>query len=774
MSLASTARETAQVRVTRKFLEVVETACTTPEPRIRTMPELPEFHLEEEEEPAPGGAAAQPSFEEKHFEPDREMEFVLRVTKTFLDIVEAARPAPQPRVCTMPALPEFHFEEEEEPAPGHAVAEPSFEEKHFEPDDDQKLGVRVKRTFLEVIPDVVDDSHQRSSTMPILPSLGLEFEEESEEEESFGAFVSHAASEPMPILPSLGSHTASEPMLCPSLGLEFEEESEEEESFGAFVGHAASEPIPRSTPIFHPNLAEPVVGATVPQRADTYPGPFPLHMVEQHNNGRCFPCIFFSLKGNGCRKGDDCTHCHVCRPHEIRRRRNRIAAEMKAARQHMVSLSAGFHVFPSFQPTRSQLLLPPDPWTAFITKKLHWYFLSRVQSLLEPLATNAKGRAMPVAAVFHDGSRFVLFDKFDKFEQWEALDSVITGLPLIKALEIQLPRLCSLPLETQVELFADESMRFDIGEVNFFPYKVSRMLGLKNAAASSFAEAFATMVGYAPVVKAEQLLDLEHVVGPMSDSSSDSDTEPARWYQRMLRPALALSALGAMMLLAGGGMQYMRGDLHATQEKTGMYKNDWTAPKESDISGFDPRSINSINALTGGKGHAPAFSTNPLAPPEDLLDGNRCADDEELLGKLCYKKCSLLTDGKAPIRLSAFSCGKSRGFADFFAAKVGTLVPCEGYDVSGDEAGNGCPHKAGTCLVNEEFSLGKCYKRCEDLTVGQYPHRTSADTCCKTKNFLECIDPSNSHFSFGFNVGGGKGAESKSHSPNTKYTELGH
>mmetsp|Transcript_24208 Transcript_24208/g.49673 ORF Transcript_24208/g.49673 Transcript_24208/m.49673 type:complete len:283 (+) Transcript_24208:97-945(+) len=282
------------------------------------------------------------------------------------------------------------------------------------------------------------------------------------------------------------------------------------------------------------------------------------------------------------------------------------------------------------------------------------------------------------------------------------------------------------------------------------------------------------MVGYAPVVKAEQLLDLERVVGPMSDSSSDSDTESTRWYQRMLRPALAISAVGAMMLLAGGGMQYMRGDLRATQEKTGMYNDDWTAPKESDISGFDPRSINSINQLTGGKGHAPAFSTNPLAPPEDLLDGNRCADDEELLGKLCYKKCSLLTDGKAPIRLSAFSCGKSRGFADFFAAKVGTLVPCEGYDVSGDEAGNGCPHKAGTCLVNEEFSLGKCYKRCEDLTVGQYPHRTSADTCCKTKNFLECIDPSNSHFSFGFNVGGGKGDESKSHSPNTKYTELGH
>ena len=31
-----------------------------------------------------------------------------------------------------------------------------------------------------------------------------------------------------------------------------------------------------------------------------------------------------------------------------------------------------------------------------------------------------------------------------------------------------------------------------------------------------------------------------------------------------------------------------------------------------------------------------------------------------------------------------------------------------GYDVSGDDAGHGCPHKVGTCLVNEEFSLGKC------------------------------------------------------------------
>ena len=41
------------------------------------------------------------------------------------------------------------------------------------------------------------------------------------------------------------------------------------------------------------------------------------------------------------------------------------------------------------------------------------------------------------------------------------------------------------------------------------------------------------------------------------------------------------------------------------------------------------------------------FSAHPLARPEDLLDGNVCADDEELLGDLCYKKCSLLTHGEA-------------------------------------------------------------------------------------------------------------------------------
>eukprot|EP00913_Durusdinium_trenchii_P004907 g4554.t1 len=157
------------------------------------------------------------------------------------------------------------------------------------------------------------------------------------------------------------------------------------------------------------------------------------------------------------------------------------------------------------------------------------------------------------------------------------------------------------------------------------------------------------------------------------------------------------------------------------------------------------------------------------------LQVDRLVDlEEELLGDLCYKKCSLLTNGEAPVRLSAFSCGKSRGFQDFFKSKVGLLVPCEGYDVSGDDAGHGCPHKVGTCLVNEEFSLGKCYKRCDQLTDGQFPYRTSADTCCKSKDLIECIEPYRSKFSTAFNVGGGQGSFAKSHSPDAKFTELSH
>ena len=51
-----------------------------------------------------------------------------------------------------------------------------------------------------------------------------------------------------------------------------------------------------------------------------------------HRNGTCVPCLFYTRKKDGCRKGDACTHCHFCSPSEARRRRNRQCLERKRDR----------------------------------------------------------------------------------------------------------------------------------------------------------------------------------------------------------------------------------------------------------------------------------------------------------------------------------------------------------------------------------------------------------------------------------------------------------
>jgi len=114
-----------------------------------------------------------------------------------------------------------------------------------------------------------------------------------------------------------------------------------------------------------------------------------------------------------------------------------------------------------------------------------------------------------------NGTKFILFGQYDRLEEWEVLPLVQKGVPLLKAMEVQLPRICSLPLETQVELFGGSTMKhgpdcwmatwlfamlrdglgFSVQgypqlnvvpsccdhtlghatyEINFFPYKVSR------------------------------------------------------------------------------------------------------------------------------------------------------------------------------------------------------------------------------------------------------------------------------------------------------------
>lgn len=185
--------------------------------------------------------------------------------------------------------------------------------------------------------------------------------------------------------------------------------------------------------------------------------------------------------------------------------------------------------------------------------------------------------------------------------------------------------------------------------------------------------------------------------------------------------------------------------------------------------------INSVNDLTGGrKGvKVSAASSNPMAPDENLANGNVCCDDEEKFEGLCYKKCSILTNGEYDTRLSGFQCGKGAGFSDFFKSmSKGFPIPCTGFDVAGDECGKGCPHQKGACLVTEELYLGKCYKKCSDLTAKGFPYRTSPATCCKDENFLECISPTESKFSPDFSVGGGVTSKDQVvHSPEVELTE---
>mmetsp|Transcript_103514 Transcript_103514/g.144189 ORF Transcript_103514/g.144189 Transcript_103514/m.144189 type:complete len:122 (+) Transcript_103514:78-443(+) len=52
-------------------------------------------------------------------------------------------------------------------------------------------------------------------------------------------------------------------------------------------------------------------------------GPSRLELHQLHLRGECRPCLFFSRKADGCRKGNGCDHCHLCTAAEVKKRVNR-------------------------------------------------------------------------------------------------------------------------------------------------------------------------------------------------------------------------------------------------------------------------------------------------------------------------------------------------------------------------------------------------------------------------------------------------------------------
>eukprot|EP00429_Kryptoperidinium_foliaceum_P012256 CAMPEP_0176040720 /NCGR_PEP_ID=MMETSP0120_2-20121206/20194_1 /TAXON_ID=160619 /ORGANISM="Kryptoperidinium foliaceum, Strain CCMP 1326" /LENGTH=453 /DNA_ID=CAMNT_0017374121 /DNA_START=37 /DNA_END=1398 /DNA_ORIENTATION=- len=190
-----------------------------------------------------------------------------------------------------------------------------------------------------------------------------------------------------------------------------------------------------------------------------------------------------------------------------------------------------------------------------------------------------------------------------------------------------------------------------------------------------------------------------------------------------------------------------------------------------DANSKQPRTPAKAQAQASAQQDAPLRIA--LQPLEAMDDGNICADNEELYGGLCYKRCAILTGGEASIRTSSWTCCKEHPCLPWNQhGSVGSRLVCNGYDIDGDGS---CPHKPGACLVDEELHMGICYKKCSLLTRGLYPHRTAAATCCKSAG-LSCLNLGNDRTSRSFDVGGGAGdhdasTPAKPHPPLQRLTE---
>jgi len=133
---------------------------------------------------------------------------------------------------------------------------------------------------------------------------------------------------------------------------------------------------------------------------------------------------------------------------------------------------------------------------------------------------------------------------------------------------------------------------------------------------------------------------------------------------------------------------------------------------------------------------------------------------------MCYKKCSLLTNGTYIRRIAPNGCCKELSLRCVEDSEVdfSGLFPGSGYNVNIDGAS---PHSPGVCDGNEEFHAGMCYKKCSLLTNNQYPIRSGADTCCSHSCWNVLNTLTQGGMCQGFGVGGGMvPAHACPHGPN--------
>lgn len=61
---------------------------------------------------------------------------------------------------------------------------------------------------------------------------------------------------------------------------------------------------------------------------------------EAHNKGECKPCAYYVYKNDGCRWGNDCQYCHLCKRGEIKKRKKEKARFLREIRQQRRSQAA--------------------------------------------------------------------------------------------------------------------------------------------------------------------------------------------------------------------------------------------------------------------------------------------------------------------------------------------------------------------------------------------------------------------------------------------------
>ncbi|CAJ1373480.1 unnamed protein product, partial [Effrenium voratum] len=131
----------------------------------------------------------------------------------------------------------------------------------------------------------------------------------------------------------------------------------------------------------------------------------------------------------------------------------------------------------------------------------------------------------------------------------------------------------------------------------------------------------------------------------------------------------------------------------------------------------------------------------PLRLNSVLPEVPTCMHDEEEFSGLCYMKCSLLTGGRAPQRISPAQCCQNDNgilcalFDDMEATS-------DALDVGGGAAIHNAPHAPGVggiCTEEEESYQGLCYPKCSTMTNGQSPIRVSPFDCCRGTQ-VECLE----------------------------------